>query len=530
MADYAETLAEAAGAADDYPNEGWLQHLLEESSGAADADTWLLAVVPLEESAAAADVPSSLGTFQNVTAEAAGAADDYPNTGWFQHTAAESCGWADVAASSYPAFAVSFLMSATDGVTANWAGSEVLAEALGVRDGNIAIKWFADTLAEGVTAKDASTWLMSLLLEESFRLAEQSIPNLTAGVTLAYSVTAADGKTYYLTISPTTAESLGATDAVTLQLGLENSESLHLADVHAAVGTFVKALAESIAAADDPVAAFTKVLAETVGLADAHSLLLGLIMSEGLTLAALCSSQQTAAITYAQSLGFGDENLAAWAKMIAETAAAKDTVAAMGLLLNSTCANSTALADSILPRLTVMPTLSESAQLDVVATCMAIMQELVEEGVSANFNLTLDGSVWMCVVLNGQTFEPSVYSDFDFRSYCQFNGTTYAADDTGIYQLVGDTDDGDEIRTTVQWGAQHFGTLREKRIRKASLGVIGTHPAIKVDTENGGETFLMDNRGNAFVSRSVHGKRFTVAVRDFDELEFIELVPVILTR
>ena len=57
-----------------------------------------------------------------------------------------------------------------------------------------------------------------------------------------------------------------------------------------------------------------------------------------------------------------------------------------------------------------------------------------------------------------------------------------------------------------------------------------THPAIKVDTEHGGETFLMDSRGNAFVSRSVHGKRFTVAVRDFDELEFIELVPVILAR
>ena len=531
MAEYEETLAETAAADDvplgvaDFPKE-----LAEEADG-ADVPLGVCDFPKtLAEAAAGVDAPSYVAWIPKSVDDSADLADLYPNIGEFQHTIANALTLADVQASSYPSFIVAHSMGILDGQTANWQGGETLAEALGAYDNNVAVKLFIDTLAEGIGVADAAGWILQLLMEESMRLSDQHTPNLSAAVGLAESFTWADGQAPILTISPTLGESLGGTDAVTFGLGFTMAEAMHVAALHSALGELSSTLAEQIAAADDPVAAFAKVLAETVGLADAHTIALGFIMAEGMTLAATMLSKFESAPTYAEALGFGDSNIAAWGLAISEGCTATDAAAILAFWHICQVSEAVAMADALAPNLKILPTLSESMQFEIVATCMAIVQGAVDEGLGVGFDITLGDSVWLCVALNGASFEPSVYSEFDFRSYCRWNGETYAADDTAIYRLTGDTDDGAEIHTTYQWGAQHFGTLRNKRIRKATLGVIGTHPAIKVDSEAGGETYLLDARGNAFVSSAIQGRRFTVAVRDFDELEFVELVPVILTR
>ncbi len=511
MAEYEDTLAESINGAD-------------VPLGVADFPK------TLADAAAGVDATAYVPVIPKTVAEAGNLADLYPNIGEFQHTAANALTLADVQASSYPAFIVAHAMKAMDGQTANWAGGETLAEPLGVYDNNVAVKLFVDTLAEGIGVADAAAWILQLLMEESMRLADQNTANLSAGVALAETSQCLDGQAPILTISPTLGESLGGADVVTFGLGFTMAEAMRVVALHSALGELASTLAERIAATDDPVAAFAKVLAETVGLADAHTIALGVIMAEGMTLAATMLSKYEGAATHAETLGFGDGNLAAWGLAISEGCTATDAAAVLAFWHMCQVSEAVAMADALAPNLKILPTLSEAMQFEIVATCMAIVQGAVDEGLGVGFEITLGDSVWLCVALNGSTFEPSVYSEFDFRSYCRWNGETYAADATAIYKLTGDTDNGAEIHTTYQWGAQHFGTLRNKRVRKATLGVIGTHPALKVDSENGGETYLLDARGNAFVSSSIQGRRFTVAVRDFDELEFVELVPVILTR
>lgn len=138
--------------------------------------------------------------------------------------------------------------------------------------------------------------------------------------------------------------------------------------------------------------------------------------------------------------------------------------------------------------------------------------------------------VWECWVLNTSEFKPSIYTNFNFNSYAVCQGRFFGCKADGIYELTGDTDDGTIIQTRIITAATDFGSSRDKRFRRARLGVSGDASTIKVETETGdtGTYSLID--GRATISRAVRGKMWTFTINGFDELEFIELVSFVLTR
>jgi hypothetical protein len=50
-----------------------------------------------------------------------------------------------------------------------------------------------------------------------------------------------------------------------------------------------------------------------------------------------------------------------------------------------------------------------------------------------------------------------------------------------------------------------------------------------METDNGSETYTITN-SKAIFSRNLKGKLWTVKIQDFDDLDFVELFPIILAR
>ena len=141
----------------------------------------------------------------------------------------------------------------------------------------------------------------------------------------------------------------------------------------------------------------------------------------------------------------------------------------------------------------------------------------------------VSGDVWEAWAFNGQTFEPSVYSNFSFNSYAVDEGVTYAAREEGIYILDGADDAGDDIHSGVILPPAIFGTLHQKRFRQGYFDVTGSAPIVRAEVGSAGSSIPILH-SKAVFPRSLMGVKWSFLVADFDELGRIELFPVILTR
>jgi len=143
----------------------------------------------------------------------------------------------------------------------------------------------------------------------------------------------------------------------------------------------------------------------------------------------------------------------------------------------------------------------------------------------------MDGEVYECYVLNTPKFMPSVYSGFDFNSYCTFEGKAYGANAAGIYELTGETDAGQAINTGVVLSQTTFGVPDNKKLRRAWLGISGTTPTLVLEVEDGTRrAYTIDNYGEVGSDREVSGKKWKLTVANFNELDFIKILPVALAR
>jgi hypothetical protein len=124
-----------------------------------------------------------------------------------------------------------------------------------------------------------------------------------------------------------------------------------------------------------------------------------------------------------------------------------------------------------------------------------------------------------------------MYSGFDFNSYCVFENRAFGANDTGIYELTGTTDAGSTIHTGMISSQTDFGLRNEKRFRRGYIGVSGASPVMILECEDGSrKVYTIDTKGKAVFSHEQKSKEWKLAAADFDTLDVIKLIPVILSK
>lgn len=73
--------------------------------------------------------------------------------------------------------------------------------------------------------------------------------------------------------------------------------------------------------------------------------------------------------------------------------------------------------------------------------------------------------------VNATTGALSTYQNFGFKQFATAAGQTYAITDNGLFKLSGDTDNGDLLNATIDFGATDFGSANLKRVSSVYTGV-----------------------------------------------------------
>lgn len=142
----------------------------------------------------------------------------------------------------------------------------------------------------------------------------------------------------------------------------------------------------------------------------------------------------------------------------------------------------------------------------------------------------IEPGVFETYVLTGARGEPSIYSGFNFNSYARYRGQYFGAGEDGIYLLEGEDDAGEEIHTGVRIGPVNFGTDREKRLRLLRCGGKSVGAQVKVSNGNGSAGYYDVEGGRAAVSRDIQGREITIEIADFETLDHLEIVPLVLHK
>lgn len=327
-------------------------------------------------------------------------------------------------------------------------------------------------------------------------------------------------------------ESLVLTDTLSEVLGLMISDWITLIDSQTNNWNGRDIINDTVYLYDvvDKYLAVSDTISEGITLTDANSYVLTVAVLEYLGFSSLATAMKTMADTVNEGMALADSPSYAWQEIISETLQAIDAVSVITTFIDTVSDTLTATdAASLIAR--VGESLNESLVFTETITNKGTLYSAVYDTLRMNVTIELSGEVYECYVLNTPKFMPSMYSGFNFNSYCVFENRAFGANDTGIYELTGTTDAGSAIHDGVILSSTDFGSRNQKRFRRAYLGISGSSSVMVVETEEGErQVYNIDTNGKAVVSRELKSKEWKLSVADFDELDTIKLIPVILSK
>lgn len=145
--------------------------------------------------------------------------------------------------------------------------------------------------------------------------------------------------------------------------------------------------------------------------------------------------------------------------------------------------------------------------------------------------------------INLSNLSVTQYCNFSFNSFCKIGNSFFGSNEDGIFELTGNTDNGDNIEAFAELILSDFGISAIKRIRTAYVGgeADGRLTLTLKDDEDNSRTYDIDltsgskqSSGKVSVGRDGLGRYWQVRIDNTSGVYFaidsIELLPTILGR
>ena len=122
----------------------------------------------------------------------------------------------------------------------------------------------------------------------------------------------------------------------------------------------------------------------------------------------------------------------------------------------------------------------------------AVLQALVSEllGVTVLQDLGQPTEVWSVT----ESGESTSYTDYPFDSFANIGGHFFGASETGLYELEGDSDDGQPIEAAINLGERDLDTNAIKSLANAYVSVNSSAP-MRLQVKLGGQQYTYLTRG-----------------------------------
>lgn len=249
-----------------------------------------------------------------------------------------------------------------------------------------------------------------------------------------------------------------------------------------------------------PMLIFNRSLAETIAIADNLSRFLGASLEQGL------------------GAGSGISGIVS-----------KDTVLTQGI----------GLSEAVNPQLVLRVTTTENIGLDDVDALQMLFNPVLTEGIEITAAYLSPGGSITTWAMNTRTAAVTEYSNYAFNSFARVGGKYLGASSDGLYELLGDDDDGTDIVAQIKSGFAQWAGTRFTMFKGAYLGVRGEGDFILRLTTGEGQTYnyavsTRDMRSTkVHMGKGLRARYFAFEListgQDFD-LESIEFVPLVAQR
>lgn len=199
------------------------------------------------------------------------------------------------------------------------------------------------------------------------------------------------------------------------------------------------------------------------------------------------------------------------------------------------------LQATLSPQMIIAVTAEEGLGLSAAETVQAIYNQTVAEGLGISIGYLAPNGSFSAWAMNARTGAVTEYTNYEFNSFARIDNKYVGANETGLYELLGDDDAGTDIIGVLEGGFLQFGGTRLSRLRAAYIAVHGDDDqdmVLKIETHDG-DTYTYTANMRSGRSSKVHmgkGQRsryfawtLTSTGQDFD-LDSLEFVPVVMQR
>jgi hypothetical protein len=444
----------------------------------------------------------------------------------------------DDSASAYDSFEAGLLLDSeisdsaavTDEFAAVLPSSEVLADSAQV-SASFDVSWiYRETIEESLSFEDTDDSLYTVILSitDSMLLSDVNMAGWLKEIIDTFFVYDAVKIGWGVTAEST----LDIADSIETILGIIVDEWLTLIDTEKNNWSGQEIVNESVTLYDTITAikTFSDTLTDTIDITDSSLFQLIVTILDVLGFDDLASAVRSSAVSVSESVELTDSSDLSLPVSATSELSLIDTSSVIASFIHS-LQSDLGLADtsSLIARLT--GSVTESISFAETVSNKGTYYSAVYDTIAMNVSISLNNEIWECYVLNTPKFYPSMYSGFDFNSFCIYEDRAFGANATGIFELTGVTDAGSEIHTGVIFSRTDFDMFNQKRFRKGYLDISGTTPKIILETDRDQrQAYTVDTDGKVTVSSELKSKTWKLSIADFDSLDGLSLIPIILTR
>lgn len=279
-------------------------------------------------------------------------------------------------------------------------------------------------------------------------------------------------------------------------------------------------------------------ISETVGLAVAENIQHAITIIEELDLLEAMSAQAIYQMAYADTLRLADSLANFFGVDVSETLNLAPDWAG-SLLINQSLTDTIGVGEAATANLILRVSAEDSLGLDESHLIQAIYRGDIAEQVEISAAYLSPGGGFTTWAMNTRTGAMTEYDNYEFNSFAKLGDTYVGASSSGLYELVGDDDDGTDIIARIKSGFAQWAGTRFTILKGVYLGVRGEGEFVLRVITGDDKTYnytvaakdMKSTRvrmGKGIRSRYVRFELISTG-QDFD-LESVEFIPLMAER
>ena len=197
------------------------------------------------------------------------------------------------------------------------------------------------------------------------------------------------------------------------------------------------------------------------------------------------------------------------------------------------------LADTLTPKFLLSAVARDDIELDAQSLLQMLFQPTLRETIEISAAYLSPGGGFTAWAMNTRTAAVTEYDNFAFNSFARIGNKYIGATETGLYELNGDTDDGDPIVSRIKSGFMQFGGVQLSRLKAAYIGMRGEGDfVLRIETGDGARYDYAVSTRNLRTAKVHMGKGQRARYFSFEligtgadfDLDSIEFVPLVVQR